>query len=309
MKRAVAVCAGEVTVDEIQTGRTAGGEPLFNTVVGGAPVNVAAGLKAHGLEAHVWSAVGDDAFGDTALTAIRSLGIGADAVSIDPAHPTRSVRISMAADGSRGVEAPPGATADHFLRSSPLPSILDRCTLFYASGAALIGDETADAVLSALRSIRQRPGLIVAFDPNIRLGNSPRAELLRNRIRSFAASADVIQLERGRAETYGLDGDALGRVPLRIVTAGRDGAEIRTAGSTVHVPAVHASEVDPTGAGDAFLAVILSRLALLTPGERLALQASTLADWGRSAASAAAHVLSEVGGTAAYLRSGSADQS
>jgi len=49
------------------------------------------------------------------------------------------------------------------------------------------------------------------------------------------------------------------RVPIAVVTAGRDGALLYVSGERYEVRARRALEVDPTGAGDVFAATFLAR--------------------------------------------------
>ena len=67
MNRVEAVCAGEVTIDLIQVDETSAAIPVLEAHVGGAPLNVAAGLARQGIDAAIWSVIGRDATGELVL--------------------------------------------------------------------------------------------------------------------------------------------------------------------------------------------------------------------------------------------------
>lgn len=73
------------------------------------------------------------------------------------------------------------------------------------------------------------------------------------------------------------EADILERVSFLVVTLGSEGARIQTKEETVHVPAVTAEAVDPTGAGDAFRAGFLTGYVRGLSNETCARIGATLA--------------------------------
>lgn len=79
---------GEVLWDVLPTGRQ----------LGGAPANFAYHTAALGTESHVISRIGHDEAGRELLAGLRKLGIGTDAIEIDPSAPTGTVTVGFGAD-------------------------------------------------------------------------------------------------------------------------------------------------------------------------------------------------------------------
>jgi fructokinase len=76
------------------------GEVLFDRIeeqnyLGGAPLNYAAHLARHGAEAYVYSKIGDDEPGSEALRQIKELGVHTRYISVDTAHPTGTVEVTL----------------------------------------------------------------------------------------------------------------------------------------------------------------------------------------------------------------------
>jgi 1D-myo-inositol 3-kinase len=82
---------------------------------------------------------------------------------------------------------------------------------------------------------------------------TPRGEVLLRPLDPEAArQLDV--LKASRAESRLLDVDGLRRRLTLVITDGARGCTVLTASAETHVPAFPAQEMDPTGAGDCFLA-------------------------------------------------------
>lgn len=302
-----ALCVGEVTLDLIETGRTDGGAPILVGCAGGAPLNVASGLGHAGVSACVWSAVGSDPAGHEVMTQIRTLPVSHARIAIDVQHPTRIAFISSEEVDDRRTRIQNQDSADQHLSAAAIPPEALECRILHISGAALLGDATAEAVLTMLRRAATRESIVVAFDPNVRISASTRAAAIRTRMDEALVYADVVQVDRRRLTTYWpnySEEDLLKRVSLAVLTMGADGAVLKTRTHEVPVAARRAKVVDTTGAGDAFLASLLASLARNPSLTLSAIDMGTLARWGEAAAGAAAEVVSRVGGTASYVSAG-----
>jgi len=112
-------------------------------------------------------------------------------------------------------------------------------------------------------------GFVRGFDPSGRvLHRPPPPDVLE-------ALERVDYLKVGRAEADSLDLDRLRRSCTILLTDGARGSTILSSSGETHVPAFPAHEVDPTGAGDCFLAGFSIGLLRNWPVPRAAL----LANW------------------------------
>lgn len=140
------------------------------------------------------------------------------------------------------------------LRSAAPPlrpeDLSDTCTVGMAVAVAA---EIPAATLLRLRELSRvlladAQGFVRAFDAAGRvLHRAPPPDLL-------AALEQVDYLKAGRAEAEALDLSRLRRSCTILLTDGPRGCTILTATGEQHMPAFPAHELDPTGAGDCFLA-------------------------------------------------------
>jgi len=83
---AVTVIFGEVLFDCFPDG---------NSVLGGAPFNVAWHLQAFGMSPMMISSVGDDELGNKVKSAMQDWSMRTTGLQLDPVHPTGSVDIEF----------------------------------------------------------------------------------------------------------------------------------------------------------------------------------------------------------------------
>jgi 1D-myo-inositol 3-kinase len=112
-------------------------------------------------------------------------------------------------------------------------------------------------------------GFVRAFDPSGRVLHVPPAPEV------LAALEQVDYLKASRAEAEALDLSRLRRSCTILLTDGPRGCTLLSAAGEIHVPAFPAREIDPTGAGDCFLAgFAVGLLRGLSPP-----QAARLGNW------------------------------
>ena len=117
--------------------------------------------------------------------------------------------------------------------------------------------------------IAKENGLIISFDPNVRLPLFDDHEYLKNTIRKYIDHADILKISDEEVEfIFGNDNieenldlifDA--GVKLLIYTSGKTGATAYTRKTKVHSNGVAVDAIDTTGAGDGFIGCLLYQLA------------------------------------------------
>lgn len=293
MSPARVLTAGEALVDWVCTERgvnlaLAG---TFSKNPGGAPMNLAVALARLGVPVAFAGRVGADAFG-TWLRALLSAE-GVDTALMKTAHDrqTRMAYVVTNAAGDRELAAfSDVACADAALEAEDLPAgVLDRVRAFYFGSLILLGEPSASAVMAAARRVHAGPGLSV-FDPNVRQVLWPDRARLHAMLEAGLAVADVVKL--GVEEVgFVAAGDtpvAAARALLEryalaavVLTDGPLGAGVVTRRGDTWVPSFPVKAVEPTGAGDAFLAGLLAGLMAIDAGGHLPTQVAELpmADW------------------------------
>jgi fructokinase len=270
--------AGETPVEFVpDTGETLREVDGYRHRPGGAPANVAVGLARLGSPPAFWTRLGDDGFGAFLAETLADEGIpGAHVERVD-GRTTLAVVSPPGADGPRfqfygsrdatfGFD--PGSVPTEAFASSPWVH-LGGVALTHPKGRA------ATAALLAAASAADCP---VSFDVNYRADLVPDgdADAVSAAIRETVAASDVVLCSDEDASAAGLstsEGEGLARDLVAAgphtaaVTRGADGALAVSSeaapwgASTVRHDGFPVDAVDATGAGDAFTAGLLSRLA------------------------------------------------
>jgi len=269
---------GEALVDAVTT--PAG---LTEEHVGGSPANVAFGLAAleHPVDLATWIAT--DERGRRIEEVCRARGValtagsqGAPFTSVAHATLDASGAASYVFDLEWQVAAVPGLTAYGHVHTGSIAAVLEP------------GGTQVRAILAAAREL----GATVSYDPNARPSLMGRPERARETIESSIALADVVKLSDEDVDWL-CPGESLDAVlsawgelgaAVVVVTRGGAGAVVRVTrtGEQLALPAPRVEVVDTVGAGDSFMAGLVSGLLdaglLGGPEARTRLRAASLDD-------------------------------
>ena len=264
------VALGEVVSDIYRGEGSSEVELPFTARPGGAPANVAVAAARLGSEAAFVGSVGEDLFGALILRTLEAEGVDTSAVRrCEP--PTRT---SIAF-----VEISGGERSFTFYRSDPAadellsPEDVSEEALSWASfvnfgSIPLIKDPARSAIHRAVE-LAEELDVPVAFDVNLREHLWESAEAAREVVNPLLDRSQIVKLSDDeispllgtqRAEEAArilLDRG----VALVFVSLGPEGAFYATKDFEGEVPSFEAEVLDPTGAGDAFLAAALVRLS------------------------------------------------
>jgi len=245
------------------------GEMLIDfEAAGGAPANVAAGLARLGVSSAFMGMVGDDPFGAFLADALVGVGVDVSTVRFSSEARTALAFVSLREDGEREFLFYRSPSADMLMRPEDVDSGAIRAArVFHFGSISLIADPSRASTLHAVRGAREA-GLLVTYDPNLRLALWPDAEAARQGMRLGLAEADVVKI--GDEELAFLTGcnDPVAaarsiwttRTRLIAITRGKAGCLWLTASAQGAVPGFAVVTVDATGAGDAFTAGLISGL-------------------------------------------------
>ncbi|KAJ0972199.1 hypothetical protein J5N97_020158 [Dioscorea zingiberensis] len=183
----------------------------FIKAPGGAPANVAVAITKLGGRSAFVGKFGDDEFGHMLADILRKNGVEDEGVLFDTHARTALAFVTLKNNGEREFMFYRNPSADMLLTEAEL-------------NLGLIRRPCRSAHLAAMRASKEA-GILLSYDPNVRLPLWPSHDAARDGIKSIWKEADFIK-------------DFKGRVP---------GFQVKT--------------IDTTGAGDAFVGSLLVSLA------------------------------------------------
>ncbi|TDB75491.1 carbohydrate kinase [Micromonospora sp. KC723] len=264
------IVVGEALVDLIEDGP---GRPVAHP--GGSPANVAVALARLGLPTGLLTQLGDDPHGQLLRAHLRDNGVRIAPGSLLDGAPTSVARTTFD-DGQPRYAF--DVTWRTFPASEAVPTAAPEC--LHTGSLASVLAPGADDVLALVRAAR--PTTMVSYDPNCRPALMGDRRLAAGRIETLVGQSDIVKVS---VEDLGwlYPGDPYQQVARRwtdlgarlvAVTLGDQGAWARSHADEARVDGLAVEVVDTVGAGDAFMAGLLTGLrdrGLLGVGHRAAL--------------------------------------
>ncbi|SEJ21969.1 fructokinase [Arthrobacter sp. yr096] len=251
---------GEALVDVVQ--RSSG----IEAHVGGSPLNVAVGLARLDHPVQFIGRYGRDAYGDSVAAHLRSSSV---MVPLPPDEKATSVATAQIDDD--------GAATYVFDLTWELPGLAGRlplmlqgATLLHTGSIATFLEPGAADVLAAVE--HAHPGSTISFDPNCRPSIITDVEYARTQAERFVVLSDVVKASDEDLEWLypGVDPTESARrwlslggdegPALVVVTRGSRGPWGVTRAGETQIPAPSVNVVDTVGAGDSFMAGLLSAI-------------------------------------------------
>ncbi|EIM2901787.1 aminoimidazole riboside kinase [Escherichia coli] len=235
---------------------------------GGAPANVAVGIARLGGTSGFIGRVGDDPFGALMQRTLLTEGVDITYLKQDEWHRTSTVLVDLNDQGERSFTFMVRPSADLLLETTDLPCWRHGEWLHLCS-IALSAEPSRTSAFTAMTAIRHAGGF-VSFDPNIREDLWQDEHLLRLCLRQALQLADVVKLseEEWRLISGKTQNDrdicALAKeyeIAMLLVTKGAEGVVVCYRGQVHHFAGMSVNCVDSTGAGDAFVAGLLTGLS------------------------------------------------
>lgn len=256
----VLVC-GEPLYDVFVADATANGFAL-DARIGGSALNVASGLARLGQRVALLTGVSTDGLGERLVQFMTTEGIGTHTLKRVDA-PTTLAFVGTGPDGSPAYRFYGAGAADRLVEPADVPP-LDGVDALVFGCFSLVTRPTGDTFLGIARNCGDR---LVVLDPNVRLSAEPDPLVWRTTVDAFAAHTDLLKVSREDiAAVWGVEPAEIAArwltlgVAVVVVTDGANGSTLWTGGAPVHVPARPTSVIDTVGAGDSFLAALLTAL-------------------------------------------------
>lgn len=244
------------------------GEHSLLKCPGGAPANVAVGIARLAGTSGFIGRVGNDPFGHFMKQVLNNEQVDTTWMHYDDLHRTSTVVVALDEQGERSFTFMVRPSADLFIEPGDLPTF-EAGQWLHTCSIALSAEPGRSTTFLAMERIKQAGGK-VSFDPNIRTDLWADEEALRTCLARALALADVVKLSVEELEFITGESDIPAGIAnfnnryspaLLLVTQGKDGVMVHFQGNTHHFPARPVVCVDTTGAGDAFVAGLLSGLA------------------------------------------------
>jgi fructokinase len=264
------IALGEALVDFLprQTGAKVRDVDTWIKCLGGAPANVLVGVSRLGGKSAMCGVTGEDEFGHFIAEELGREGVDVTHLRFTTEGKTGIGFVSLTATGERSFLFYRHQAAEFQL------CLADIDHAFLASGKVLhLGTNSLllptarEASLAASGAGKAR-GQIVSCDPNLRLHLWKEPAQLRALLDQLFPNCAIVKLSDEEAEFVTSEKEparalralrAMG-VVLPVVTQGPAGATALVQQTIVTVPAPKVTVVDTTGAGDGFMAGLLSEL-------------------------------------------------
>ncbi|KAF5792204.1 putative fructokinase [Helianthus annuus] len=269
------VCFGEMLIDFVPdtAGVSLAESQGFLKAPGGAPANVACSISKLGGSAAFIGKVGKDEFGYMLADILKKNGVNAEGVLFDEHARTALAFVTLKKDGEREFMFYRNPSADMLLKESELKmDLIKKAKIFHYGSISLITEPCRSAHMAAMKAAKQA-GVLLSYDPNVRLPLWPSAEAARQGIKSIWNEADFIKVSDDEVEFLtqkspdneeaikSLWHDGL---KLLVVTDGEKGCRYYTKASLSFkgkVPGYAVKAIDTTGAGDSFVGSLLVSMA------------------------------------------------
>jgi fructokinase len=232
---------------------------------GGAPSNVVINLSRLGIKAGIISKIGNDFIGNFLFNFLKKNNVDVSFVFKTENHKTGLVFVYLDNKGERDFSFYGEPSADQFLNKKEVKeSYIKQAKILHFGSISMMNDISKKATLKAI-CIAKKYGLLVSYDPNIRL-NLWKGEYLKARreIRTYFKYADIIKTSDTEMKFLFNASITLQNLKkffknnqLLFISAGEKGCYVYYYNFLRHVPVKRVKVIDTTGAGDAFMAGVL----------------------------------------------------
>lgn len=261
------ICLGELLIDFISIDKNTSlmDSTGFTKAPGGAPANVAVGVSRLGVTSGFIGKVGEDPFGDFLKKCLDDNNVDTKQLMFDKNARTTLSYVALKPDGDRDCMFYRNPGADMLLSAEELDvAYYEGASVFHFGSISLGSPVSEKATLKAIDYAKSN-GLVISYDPNLRLNLWDDEEFCRQKINEGFSFADVVKIsdEEYPFITNTNSPEACAEYILSkgcklvIVTLGADGCFYSDGKTSGYIPGVTVKAIETTGAGDAFVAGLL----------------------------------------------------
>lgn len=263
------IAMGELLIDFTMSGQSEQGNNLFEACPGGAPCNVLALLNKMGKKTAFLGKVGKDQFGTLLRATLEEVGINTSNLLTDEQVNTTLAFVHTFPDGDREFSFYRNPGADMMLTADEVDEeFLAKTRLFHFGTLSMTHDGVREATKKALKAAKDL-GLLVSFDPNLRPPLWSSLELAKEQMEYGFGFCDILKISDNEIQfVSGREDYDEGirflqekyRIPLILLTMGKDGSRAYYKGMRVERPGFQCNTIETTGAGDTFCGSSLNYL-------------------------------------------------
>ncbi|KAL0365782.1 UNVERIFIED_CONTAM: putative fructokinase-5 [Sesamum radiatum] len=201
---------------------------------------------------------------------LKKNGVNSEGVRFDQQARTALAFVTLKHNGEREFMFYRNPSADMLLKESELDiKMIKQASIFHYGSISLISDPCRSAHMAAMKAAKEA-GVLLSYDPNVRLPLWPSAQAARDGIKSIWNQADFIKVSDDEVEfltqkdpqkedvVMSLWHDQL---KLLVITDGGKGCRYFTKSFKGKVDGFTVKTIDTTGAGDAFVGALLVSIA------------------------------------------------
>ncbi len=273
-----ALCIGELLIDfvSITVDVTLAEAPGFAKAAGGATANVAVGLAKLGVDSGFIGKIGDEPFGDFLRETLEQNCVDTSQLISEADRRTTLAFVATRSDGAKDILFYRNPGADILLRPDEIDeAYVQSADVFHYGSCSLSHQPVRDATLRAIQYAKDA-GAFMSYDPNLRLmmwdapedakhwiwGVMPYANVVKAAEEEWEFITDTPELENGSERILEAG------VELVIVTLGERGCYYNNGSHQGYVDGFKVKVVDPLGAGDGFVAAMLTQIMRSSEGVR-----------------------------------------
>ena len=256
MKRYDVISVGEVLIDFIPTEEQVCGG--YRAAVGGAPLNVAAGVAKLGGAAALIGRTGADPLGREIRATLRRCGVDCSLLQEDPArHTSVTLVMPRSSDLQRYIIYRDNC-ADGAIDFAALPANCLSETYLLHAGVLLNTTPDSARRMRMLLEAAHAQGALVSLDVNLRCGCWTNEDEMIRESAAMAELADIIKVTEDEREKMNLPVTLYAKADKTIlITDGDRDIHAFWQDRELVLPVRRVPVADVTGAGDAFLSAFL----------------------------------------------------
>ncbi len=265
-----ALCIGELLIDFVSTtvDVTLAEAPGFARAAGGATANVAVGLAKLGVDSGFIGKIGAEPFGDFLRETLEQSSVDTTNLISEASRRTTLAFVATRSDGAKDILFYRNPGADILLRPDEIDKVyVQSAEVFHYGSCSLSHQPVRDATVRAIRYAKDG-GAFISYDPNLRLMMweapeeakhwiwevMPYANVVKAADEEWEFITDTPELESGSERILKTG------VELVIVTLGEHGCYYNNGSHQGYVDGFRVEVVDPLGAGDGFVAAMLTQI-------------------------------------------------
>lgn len=265
------ICPGELLIDFVCTDkdRTIKSGESFVKKAGGAPANVAVAIKKMGTEACILGAIGNDQFGSFLEDTLSKYNVNTDNLVKLSNYNTTMAFVSLTSSGERDFIFNRGADAKYKFDMINKELLKEANVFHFGSATAFLGDELEKTYYNIL-NYGVKNNKIIIFDPNYResLFGDRKIQFIKH-CKLFISYTDVLKVSDEEAKIITrnnnielADNELINMGAKNVlITLGSKGTLFATKEKMEYVAVNPVKMKDATGAGDAFIGAVISKIA------------------------------------------------